>query len=72
MRRIIGTIGALAVAAVLTVPNWIPLADPAGGPNWSPLEPDARYSVGVGRPQVGLGNQGGGKDDVSGFDVHSF
>ena len=25
-----------------------------------------------GRPMIGLGNQGGGKDDVSGFSVHSF
>jgi Domain of unknown function (DUF4331) len=25
-----------------------------------------------GRPAVGLGNQGGGNDDVSGFNVHSF
>ena len=25
-----------------------------------------------GRPAIGLGNQGGGKDDVSGFNVHSF
>src|SRR4051794_26629343 len=25
-----------------------------------------------GRPQIGLGNQGGGKDDVSGYNVHSF
>ncbi|MBE2316827.1 DUF4331 domain-containing protein [Solirubrobacter sp. CPCC 204708] len=25
-----------------------------------------------GRPGIGLGNQGGGKDDVSGFTVHSF
>ena len=25
-----------------------------------------------GRPVIGLGNQGGGKDDVSGFNVHSF
>ena len=25
-----------------------------------------------GRPMIGLGNQGGGKDDVSGFNVHSF
>lgn len=25
-----------------------------------------------GRPLIGLGNQGGGKDDVSGFNVHAF
>jgi hypothetical protein len=25
-----------------------------------------------GRPSIGLGNQGGGKDDVSGYNVHSF
>jgi hypothetical protein len=25
-----------------------------------------------GRPAIGLGNQGGGKDDLSGFNVHSF
>jgi hypothetical protein len=25
-----------------------------------------------GRPAIGLGNQGGGKDDVAGFNVHSF
>jgi Domain of unknown function (DUF4331) len=25
-----------------------------------------------GRPAIGLGNQGGGKDDVSGYNVHSF
>jgi hypothetical protein len=25
-----------------------------------------------GRPAIGLGNQGGGKDDVSGFNTHSF
>jgi hypothetical protein len=25
-----------------------------------------------GRPNIGLGNQGGGKDDVSGYNVHSF
>ena len=25
-----------------------------------------------GRPMIGLGNQGGGKDDVSGYNVHSF
>jgi hypothetical protein len=25
-----------------------------------------------GRPLIGLGNQGGGKDDISGFNVHSF
>ena len=25
-----------------------------------------------GRPMIGLGNQGGGKDDISGYNVHSF
>jgi hypothetical protein len=25
-----------------------------------------------GRPMIGLGNQGGGKDDVSGYDTHAF
>ena len=25
-----------------------------------------------GRPNIGLGNQGGGKDDISGYNVHSF
>jgi hypothetical protein len=25
-----------------------------------------------GRPAIGLGNQGGGKDDLAGYDVHSF
>ena len=25
-----------------------------------------------GRPMIGLGNQGGGKDDVSGFNIHAF
>ena len=25
-----------------------------------------------GRPNIGLGNQGGGKDDVSGYNTHGF
>ena len=25
-----------------------------------------------GRPDIGLGNQGGGKDDVAGYNTHSF
>ena len=25
-----------------------------------------------GRPNIGLGNQGGGKDDVAGYNTHSF
>jgi hypothetical protein len=40
MRRIIGTIGALAVVAVLSA-SWIPLQNPAGGPYFGKLDPEA-------------------------------
>jgi hypothetical protein len=38
----VGTDDPYAFAAVV---NWIPLADPAGGPNFFPLDEDARYAA---------------------------
>ena len=40
------------------VANWIPLADPAGGPNFYPLDEDARY-------YVKIDNTGDGYEDVA-------
>jgi hypothetical protein len=51
--------------------NWVPLQSPAGGPYFGKLDPAAHYyaqSIG----SIGLGNQGGGQDDVAGFNGHSF
>jgi hypothetical protein len=40
------------------VSNWIPLADPAGGPNFYPLDENARY-------YVKIDNTGDGREDVA-------
>src|SRR5919198_6528156 len=44
--------------ALTVVANWIPLADPAGGPNFYPLDENARYYVKV-------DNTGDGYEDVA-------
>jgi hypothetical protein len=44
--------------AITIVSNWIPLADPAGGPNFYPLDEDARY-------YVKIDNTGDGYEDVA-------
>jgi Domain of unknown function (DUF4331) len=61
MRRIIGTIGAtLAIVGVMaTFTNWIPLQNPAGGPYFGKLDPDARYYA------VKIDNTGDGVEDVA-------
>jgi hypothetical protein len=43
---------------VTVVSNWIPLADPAGGPNFYPLDENARY-------YVKFDNTGDGYEDVA-------
>jgi uncharacterized protein DUF4331 len=55
-------------ARLTSASNWVPLQNPAGGPYFGKLDPEALY-YGQG---IGLGNQGGGQDDVSGFNAHSF
>jgi hypothetical protein len=66
--------------------NWVPLQNPAGGPYFGKLDPAATYytSATDQNPNfiqsydlyygqsIGLGSQGGGHDDVSGFNTHSF
>jgi Domain of unknown function (DUF4331) len=47
-----------APGSLTVVANWIPLADPAGGPNFYPLDPHARYYVKV-------DNTGDGYEDVA-------
>ena len=47
------TPGSLTVVA-----NWIPLADPAGGPNFYPLDEDAKY-------YIKIDNTGDGYEDVA-------
>jgi Domain of unknown function (DUF4331) len=47
-----------APGSVTIVSNWIPLADPAGGPNFYPLDENARYYVKV-------DNSGDGREDVA-------
>ena len=44
--------------SLTVVANWIPLADPAGGPNFYPLDENARYYVKV-------DNTGDGYEDVA-------
>jgi Domain of unknown function (DUF4331) len=44
--------------SLTVVANWIPLADPAGGPNFYPLDEDARY-------YVKIDNTGDGREDVA-------
>jgi hypothetical protein len=59
MRRIIGTIGAtLAIVAAIGAGIYMPKVDDA-----TVTEPQ----LAAGRPNIGLGNQGGDKDDVSGY-----
>jgi hypothetical protein len=47
-----------APGALTVVANWIPLADPAGGPNFYPLDENARY-------YVKIDNTGDGYEDVA-------
>jgi hypothetical protein len=47
-----------AQGSLTVVANWIPLADPAGGPNFYPLDENARY-------YVKLDNTGDGYEDVA-------
>jgi hypothetical protein len=47
-----------APGSLTVVANWIPLADPAGGPNFFPLDENARYYVKV-------DNTGDGYEDVA-------
>ena len=47
-----------APSSLTVVANWIPLADPAGGPNFYPLDENARYYVKV-------DNTGDGYEDVA-------
>ncbi len=47
-----------ATSSLTVVANWIPLADPAGGPNFYPLDENARYYVKV-------DNTGDGYEDVA-------
>jgi Domain of unknown function (DUF4331) len=47
-----------APGSLTVVANWIPLADPAGGPNFFPLDEDARYYIKV-------DNTGDGYEDVA-------
>ena len=47
-----------APGSVTIVSNWIPLADPAGGPNFYPLDENARY-------YVKIDNSGDGREDVA-------
>ena len=47
-----------APGSLTVVANWIPLADPAGGPNFYPLDEDARY-------YVKIDNSGDGREDVA-------
>jgi hypothetical protein len=47
-----------APGSLTVVANWIPLADPAGGPNFFPLDEDARY-------YIKLDNTGDGYEDVA-------
>jgi hypothetical protein len=47
-----------APGSLTVVANWIPLADPAGGPNFFPLDEDARY-------YVKIDNTGDGYEDVA-------
>ena len=44
--------------SLTVVANWIPLADPAGGPNFFPLDEDAKY-------YVKIDNTGDGYEDVA-------
>ena len=47
-----------APGSLTIVSNWIPLADPAGGPNFFPLDENARY-------YVKIDNSGDGREDVA-------
>src|ERR687897_1655438 len=47
-----------APGSLTVVSNWIPLADPAGGPNFYPLDENARY-------YVKIDNTGDGYEDVA-------
>jgi hypothetical protein len=47
-----------APGSLTVVANWIPLADPAGGPNFYPLDEDANY-------YVKIDNTGDGAEDVA-------
>ena len=47
-----------APGSVTVVSNWIPLADPAGGPNFYPLDENARY-------YIKFDNTGDGYEDVA-------
>jgi hypothetical protein len=47
-----------APGSLTVVANWIPLADPAGGPNFFPLDEDARY-------YIKIDNTGDGYEDVA-------
>ena len=47
-----------APGSLTVVANWIPLADPAGGPNFYPLDENARY-------YVKIDNTGDGYEDVA-------
>ena len=47
-----------APGSLTVVANWIPLADPAGGPNFYPLDEDAKY-------YVKIDNSGDGREDVA-------
>jgi hypothetical protein len=47
-----------APGSLTVVATWIPLADPAGGPNFYPLDENARY-------YVKIDNSGDGREDVA-------
>jgi Domain of unknown function (DUF4331) len=47
-----------APGSLTVVANWIPLADPAGGPNFYPLDEDAKY-------YIKIDNTGDGYEDVA-------
>jgi Domain of unknown function (DUF4331) len=47
-----------STGSLTVVANWIPLADPAGGPNFYPLDENARY-------YVKIDNTGDGYEDVA-------
>ena len=74
-----------AQGKVTAASNWVPLQNPAGGPYFGKLDPAATYDTSATDPNlnfiqsydlhygqsIGLGNQGGGQDDVSDFSVHT-
>ncbi len=72
MRRILGTLGATA-AIMVVMAGGKALVGPADDAFFADLgaEFDGINIDKPGRPSVGLGTQGGGKDDVSGLEGSS-